>query len=124
MADRRSWAAFLLFEESLFRSGENQEQTINDVSVVASQINNPDFLELLKNQTILLDWNYLPIVVEGQNTTYKFSDIAEQWEIDMRKSRMKHYFPCDEGSFSLGKSPCIARGYGFKSYQHPTLNKA
>ena len=62
MAARRSWAAFLPFEESLFRSGENQEQTINDVSVFASQINNPDFLELLKIQTILLDWSYLPIV--------------------------------------------------------------
>ena len=76
MADCRSWAAFLLFEESLFRSGENQEQTINDVSVVASQINNPDFLELLKNQTILLDWNYLPIVAEGQNSLTNFLTLA------------------------------------------------
>ena len=67
MAVRRSWAALLPFEESLFRSGENQEQTINDVSVAASQKNNLDFLEQLKNQTILLDWNYLPIVAEGQN---------------------------------------------------------
>ena len=38
--------------------------------------NNPDFLELLKNQTILLDWNYLPIVAEGQNSLTNFLTLA------------------------------------------------
>ena len=64
------------FEGSLFRGGENQERIINDASVVASSKNNPDFLEQLKNQAILLDWNYLPIVAEGKDPLAKFLTLA------------------------------------------------
>ena len=57
----------------LHRNGVDET---TDASVVASSKNNPDILEQLKNQAILLDWNYLPIVAEGKDPLAKFLTLA------------------------------------------------
>ena len=100
------------FEGSLFRGGENQERIVNEALVVASSKNNPDkvFLKQLKNQAIVFGLEMPSDGRRREESTYKFSDIAEPWEIDLWKSYMKLYFPCHEGASNSGKSRTVSLG--------------
>ena len=95
-----------VFEGSLFRGGENQERIINETLVVVSSKNNPDkvFLKQLTNQAIVFGLELPSDSHRREESTYKFSDFAEPWEIDLWKSHMKHYFPCHEGASNSGES--------------------
>ena len=100
------------FEGSLLRGGENQERIINEALVVASSKNNPDkvFLKQLKNQAIVFGLELPSDSSTREGSTNKFSDIVEQWEIDVWKAHMKHYFPCHEGALNSGKSGPVSLG--------------
>ena len=100
------------FEGSLFRGGENQERIINEALVVAFSKNNPDkvFLKQLKNQAIVFGLELPSDSRRKEESTYKFSDIVEEWEIDLWKSHMKRYFPCHEGASNSGKSGPVSLG--------------
>ena len=100
------------FEGSLFRGGENQERIINEALVVASSKNNPDkvLLKQLKNQAIVFGLELPSDSRRREESTYKFSDFVEQWEIDLWKSHMKHYFPCHEGALNSDKSGPVLLG--------------
>ena len=100
------------FEGCLFRGGMNQERIINEALVVASSKNNPDkvFLKQLKNQAILYGLEFRSDNGNKKDSTYKFSNIAEEWEIDMWKSHMNDYFPCYKTAANSRKTGPVLLG--------------
>ena len=64
----------------------------------------------MKNQAIVFGLELPSDSRRKEESTYKFSDIAEPWEIDLWKSHMKHYFPCHEGALNSGKSGPVSLG--------------
>ncbi|WP_375185911.1 hypothetical protein [Pseudoalteromonas sp.] len=101
----------LAFEESLFRAGINQKFIIEEAIVVAASQEKPDkvFLKHLKNA--LLMFNYDIPSVQSKESSNKFSDIIEDWEVQNWRASFNRVFP-KEGMFPESDIPDIKANIG------------
>lgn len=118
----------LAFEESLFRAGINQKFIIEEAIVVAASQEKPDkvFLKHLKNA--LLMFNYDIPSVQSKESSNKFSDIIEDWEVQNWRASFNRVFP-KEGMFPESDIPDIKANIGLNivtgideitpDYRHP-----
>ena len=118
----------LAFEESLFRAGINQKFIIEEAIVVAASQEKPDkvFLKHLKNA--LLMFNYDIPSVQSNESSNKFSDIIENWEVQNWRASFNRVFP-KEGMFPEADIPDIKANIGLNivtgideltpDYRHP-----
>jgi ankyrin repeat protein len=86
------------FEDSLFRSGENQKAILFEAIVVAASLENPDKVFLKHLKWTLINFNYDIPSVNAQKPSKNFSDSVEDWEIQLWKSNFDSMFP-KEGLF-------------------------
>jgi ankyrin repeat protein len=79
--------------DSLFRSGDNQKQIIEESLVVAASFSNPDrvFLKHLKWSLINFEFD-IPSVTNSA-ASVKFSDTVEDWEITLWRNNFQNVFP-------------------------------
>lgn len=116
------------FDECLYRAGINQKYIIEEAIVVAASQEKPDkvFLKHLKNA--LLMFNYDIPSVQSCESSNKFSDIIEDWEVQIWRSSFYKVFP-KAGMFPEANTPEIAAKIGINvvtdideikpDYRHP-----
>ena len=116
------------FEECLYRAGINQKYIIEEAIVIAASQEKPDkvFLKHLKNA--LLMFNYDIPSVQHKESSNKFSDIIEDWEIQSWRASFYRVFP-KEGMFPEANVPEIEANIGINivtdideikpDYRHP-----
>ncbi|QTH64537.1 ankyrin repeat domain-containing protein [Psychrosphaera ytuae] len=116
------------FDGGLYRAGINQKYIIEEAIVVAASQEKPDkvFLKHLKNA--LLMFNYDIPSVQSCESSNKFSDIIEDWEVQIWRSSFYKVFP-KAGMFPEAKTPEIAAKIGINvvtdideikpDYRHP-----
>lgn len=116
------------FDECLYRAGINQKYIIEEAIVIAASQEKPDkvFLKRLKNA--LLMFNYDIPSVQSNESSNKFSDIIEDWEVQNWRSSFYKVFP-RAGMFPEANTPEIAANIGINvvtdideikpDYRHP-----
>lgn len=116
------------FYECLYRSGINQKYIIEEAIVIAASQEKPDkvFLKHLKNA--LLMFNYDIPSVQGCESSNKFSDIIEDWEVQNWRASFYKVFP-KVGMFPEANAPEIEANIGINvvtdideikpDYRHP-----
>ena len=116
------------FEECLYRAGINQKYIIEEAIVIAASQEKPDkvFLKHLKNA--LLMFNYDIPSVQSSESSNKFSDIIEDWELQNWRSSFYKVFP-KAGMFPEANTPKIEANIGINvvtdidgikpDYRHP-----
>lgn len=100
------------FDECLYRAGINQKYIIEEAIVIAASQEKPDkvFLKHLKNA--LLMFNYDIPSVQHNESSNKFSDIIEDWEVENWRSSFYKVFP-KSGMFPGANVPEIEAKIGF-----------
>jgi ankyrin repeat protein len=83
----------LAFDGGLFRAGINQKMIIEEAIVVAASLGKPDkvFLKHLKNAQLMFKYD-IPSVQSNESSN-KFSDIIEDWEVQNWKASFFRVFP-------------------------------
>lgn len=81
------------FEDALFRSGENQKHIIEEALVVAASLDTPDRVFLKHLKWSLIQFGYDIASVTTTQSSNKFSDNIEDWEINLWKAGFKSKFP-------------------------------
>ena len=116
------------FDKCLYRAGINQKYIIEEAIVVAASQEKPDkvFLKHLKNA--LLMFNYDIPSVQSCDSSNKFSDIIEDWEVQNWRASFYKVFP-KAGMFPEANTPEIAAKIGINvvtdideikpDYRHP-----
>ncbi|WP_278404059.1 ankyrin repeat domain-containing protein, partial [Pseudoalteromonas ruthenica] len=81
------------FDECLYRAGINQKYIIEEAIVVAASQEKPDkvFLKHLKNALLMFNYD-IPSVQSGESSN-KFSDIIEDWEVQNWRASFYKVFP-------------------------------
>ena len=99
------------FDDSLYRAGINQKFLIEEALVVSASLPKPDrvFLKHLKNALINFKYD-IPSVLKKESSN-KFSDVIEDWEVELWKASFHRVFP-KVGLFSAGKMPDIQAKVG------------
>lgn len=116
------------FDKCLYRAGINQKYIIEEAIVVAASQEKPDkvFLKHLKNA--LLMFNYDIPSVQSSESSNKFSDIIEDWEVQNWRASFYKVFP-KAGMFPEANTPEIEANIGINvvtdideikpDYRHP-----
>lgn len=81
------------FEDALFRSGENQKHIIEEALVVAASLDTPDRVFLKHLKWSLIQFGYDIASVTTAQSSNKFSDNIEDWEVNLWKAGLKSKFP-------------------------------
>ena len=94
------------FEGSLYRSGENQREVIEEGLVVAASLPRPDkvFLKRLKNMAITFGYDIPSVSSDAMSGKNSASDFIEDWEVNLWRAHFKGVFP-GTGMFSGTKYP-------------------
>jgi ankyrin repeat protein len=94
------------FEGSLYRSGENQREVIEEGLVVAASMPRPDkvFLKRLKNMAITFGYDIPSVSSDAMSGKNSASDFIEDWEVNLWRAHFKGVFP-GTGMFSGTKYP-------------------
>ncbi|AXQ98776.1 hypothetical protein [Pseudoalteromonas piscicida] len=100
------------FAECLYRAGINQKYIIEEAIVIAASQEKPDkvFLKHLKNA--LLMFNYDIPSVQSSESSNKFSDIIEDWEVQNWRASFYKVFP-KNGMFPRANPIDIQANIGF-----------
>lgn len=96
--DRANELYRLAFEGALFRSGENLKAIIEEAIVVAASLKKPDKVFLKHLKWAQINFGYDIPSVNNDESSNKFEDSVEEWEINLWKSSLATVFP-EQGLF-------------------------
>ena len=101
----------LAFDGCLFRAGINQKMIVEEAIVVAASISKPEkvFLKHLKNAQLMFKYD-IPSV-QSKESSNKFSDIIEDWEVQSWKASFFRVFP-KAGMFPGANIPNVKANAG------------